>query len=268
MYRIAISDLDGTLLGSDHRISAKTNASIKRWIDSGRKFVIATGRHYIEASHLQSSIETPLYLITSNGARVHNREGEIIHKQNLDSDIAEEICAQKFANEVQVNLFTDQNWFANYRIPELDEMGLDAGFDCIETDLSKLEKNNTIKIFFWAEPEFLQPIYEELNTRYGKRINLTFSLTKCLEVMHATTNKGEAVKAVLADKGLEIDEAIAFGDGMNDLEMLTVVGKGVLMGNAQKALREALPTAEFTLSSKEHGVAVYMDKLLAEKNSN
>ncbi len=162
MYKIAISDLDGTLLGPDHRISAQTNATIKRWLDSDRKFVIATGRHYIEANHLQASIDTPLYLITCNGARVHNHKGEIIHKQNLNSEIAEEICAQTFADEVQINLFTDQNWFANYRIPALDEMGLDAGFDCIATDLAKLDKGNTIKIFSGLSPNFYNPFMSTL----------------------------------------------------------------------------------------------------------
>jgi len=264
MYKIAISDLDGTLLGPDHRISPKTTSTIQRWVENGHKFVIATGRHYIEAKSLQKTLDTPIYLITSNGARVHNREGEVIHQQNLPNDIAQGICDIKFDDAVQVNLFTDQNWYANYSIAELDEMGLDAGFDCTAADLSTLDKNHTIKIFFWAEAQLLQPIYKLLKARYGERINLTFSLEKCLEVMHASTNKGEAVKAVLRDKNLQTSDAIAFGDGMNDVEMLNVVAKPVLMGNAQKALRQALPFAEFTLSSKEDGVAVFLDKLLTE----
>ena len=264
MYKIAISDLDGTLLGPDHRISPKTTSTIQRWVESGHKFVIATGRHYIEAKSLQKALDIPIYLITSNGARVHNREGDIIHQQNLPSDIAQGICDIKFDDAVQVNLFTDQKWYANYCIAELDEMGLDAGFDCTAADLSALDKSATIKIFFWAEAQLLQPIYKRLKARYGERINLTFSLEKCLEVMHANSNKGEAVKAVLRDKNLQTSDAIAFGDGMNDVEMLNVVAKPVLMGNAQKALRQALPSAEFTLSSKEDGVAVFLDKLLTE----
>ncbi|MFT6986094.1 MAG: Cof subfamily protein (haloacid dehalogenase superfamily) [Psychromonas sp.] len=264
MYKIAISDLDGTLLGPDHKISPKTTDTVQRWVESGHKFVIATGRHYIEAKSLQKALDIPIYLVTSNGARVHNREGEIIHQQNLDIDIAQGICDTQFDDAVQINLFTDHNWYANYCIAELDEMGLDAGFDCVAADLNVLDKSNTIKIFFWAEARLLQPIYEQLKSRYGERVNLTFSLEKCLEVMHAGTNKGEAVKAVLRDKGLETADAIAFGDGMNDVEMLNVVAKPVLMGNAQKALRQALPDAEFALSSKEDGVAVFLDKLLTE----
>ena len=99
-------------------------------------------------------------------------------------------------------------------------------------------------------------------SRYGNKINLTFSLEKCLEVMHADTKKGEAVLAVLKDKGLHVSEAIAFGDGMNDVEMLQTVAKPVLMANAQHALRNALPDAELALSAKEDGVAVMLDKYL------
>lgn len=264
MYKVAISDLDGTLLGPNHRISTKTKESIQRWVNSDRKFVIATGRHYIEAKQIQASIETPLYLITSNGARVHNREGKIIHQQNLATDIAQGICEMNFDNRVQVNLFTDQHWHANFCIPELAEMALDADFQCRATDLSRLDKSNTIKMFFWGEREHLEPIYEQLKSQYGERVNLTFSLDKCLEVMDANANKGTAVQAVLNDKKLHVEDAVAFGDGMNDVEMLSLVAKPVLMGNAQKGLRQALPNAELTLSSKEDGVAVFMDKLLAE----
>ena len=268
MYKIAISDLDGTLLGADHRISQYTKESIERWIQSDRKFVIATGRHYVEAKYLQASLNTQIYLISSNGARVHDRDGNIILKQNLPTDIAQEICQTTFDPAVQINLFTDQNWFANFSVPEIEEMGLDAGWNCQPVNLQELKAEDTIKIFFWAEPELLQPISEQLKARYGKRINLTFSLEKCLEVMDAGANKGEAVKAVLKEKGLNCDQAVAFGDGMNDVEMLNVVGKPMLMANAQTALRNALPDAEFTLSSKEHGVAVKMDKILTGSDND
>lgn len=263
MYKVAISDLDGTLLGPDHKISSQTKKSIHNWIESGRKFVIATGRHYIDAKSLQDSLGEPIYLITSNGARIHNKSGKLILKQNLPTHIATEICNLDFSPEVQVNLFTDEHWYVNFRIVELGDIGLGSGFDCHETDMKTLNKNNTIKIFFWAEREFLEVIYNDLKQRFGDSINLTFSLDKCLEVMDANTNKGTAVKAVLKEKGYTTEEAVAFGDGMNDVEMLAVVGKPVLMANSQQALRNALPDAEVTLSAKAHGVSEKINQLLA-----
>ena len=81
--------------------------------------------------------------------------------------------------------------------------------------------------------------------------------------MDAGANKGTAVQTVLKEKGYSTEQAIAFGDGMNDVEMLNVVGKAILMENSQQALLDTLPAAEVTLSSSNHGVAVKIDKLLS-----
>ena len=267
MYKIAISDLDGTLLGPDHKISQPTKDSIHNWIKSGREFAIATGRHYIEAKTLQQAIDAPMYLITSNGARVHNSDGKIILKQNLPSQIATEICQLNLPPSIQINLFTDQHWYANFNIQTLDEMGLNEQFTCQATDIIALDKSNIIKIFFWAEREELEVLHEQLKARFGDRVNLTFSLERCLEVMDANTNKGTAVKEVVKHKGLQLNDVIAFGDAMNDVEMLSLVKKGILMKNSQEALCNALPKAEKTLSSKDHGVAFKLNQLLCELNT-
>ena len=66
---------------------------------------------------------------------------------------------------------------------------------------------------------------------------------------------------MLQQNGFSLDETIAFGDGMNDLEMLSLVGRGVVMGNAHDRLVKALPDHERTLSSDEDGVARYLERL-------
>jgi len=263
MYKIAISDLDGTLLGPDHKVSNKTKESIQHWKNNDRKFVIATGRHYIEAKKIQDELGEPIYLITSNGARVHDQHGNIILKQNLSTDIARVISESSFDPSVQINLFTDQEWFANFSMQELAGMSIDTGFYCQVTDLKVIDKSNTIKIFFWGDKEKLDIIYKTLHKQFADRVNLTFSLDKCLEVMEANTNKGAAVDAVLKTMNLTTQQAIAFGDGMNDVEMLHRVGKPILMANSQQDLLNALPNAERTKSSKEHGVAIKLDAILS-----
>jgi Cof subfamily protein (haloacid dehalogenase superfamily) len=265
MYKIAISDLDGTLLGPDHRMSTETKQSIHRWLQDNRKFVIATGRHYLEAKNVQDELGNPIYLITSNGARVHNNKGEIILKQNLPADIAQSICNIDFDSEVQINLFTDTHWYTNFELKALAEFSLGKDFQWQVSDVKTIDKSNIIKIFFWGEREKLNLVYEQLKAQFSDKINLTFSLQRCLEVMDANTNKGNAVHTVLKEHNLTTMEAIAFGDGMNDVEMLKEVGKPILMANAQQDLISSLPKVEFTKSSKEHGVAVKLDSLILEK---
>lgn len=262
MYKIAISDLDGTLLGADHKVSANTKKAVQKWKKAGKKFVIATGRHYIEAKKIQDDLGESIYLITSNGARVHDQEGNPLLQQNLPMDIATAICNDDFDPSVQINLFTDQSWYANFSRQELKEMCIDNNFFCEECDLKTVNKSNTIKIFFYGDRDKLDIIYEKLNKNFSGRVNLTFSLDMCLEVMEVSTNKGAAMEVVLEQMGLTVKDAIAFGDGMNDIEMLKRVNKPILMANSQKDLLNALPAAELTTSSKEDGVAFKLNAIL------
>ncbi|HIP75557.1 MAG TPA: HAD family phosphatase [Psychromonas hadalis] len=267
MYKIAISDLDGTLLGEHHNISKKTAASIANWIDSGREFVIATGRHYIEADYLQKTLEKPSYLITSNGARIHNPQGEVIFEGNLDSDIVANIAAQEFDSAVQVSIFTDQHWYVSFDVAELADLAdLDVGvkFFAVVKPLQSIDPTTAIKMVFYGDRTKIEAIHAQLSKQYPDRLNLTFSLPNCLEVMQKGVHKAAAMKKVLQACHLTIEESIAFGDGMNDLEMLKAAGKGILMSNSQADLIAALPNVEQTTSNVQDGVAIVLDNLLSK----
>uniref|UniRef100_UPI00387E6F48 HAD-IIB family hydrolase n=1 Tax=Candidatus Regiella insecticola TaxID=138073 RepID=UPI00387E6F48 len=63
------------------------------------------------------------------------------------------------------------------------------------------------------------PLEKEINARWGDRVNVCFSLPNCLEVMGAGVSKGNALARVAEKLGHSLENCIAFGDGMNDLEM-------------------------------------------------
>ncbi|MGL5949231.1 MAG: HAD hydrolase family protein, partial [Aeromonas sp.] len=71
------------------------------------------------------------------------------------------------------------------------------------------------------------------------------------------------VEKLLATYGLDLSQAVAFGDGMNDVEMLSMVGRGVVMANAHDRLKNALPQHAQTLSNHDDGVAHYLEQLFA-----
>lgn len=267
MYKIAISDLDGTLLGPDHRISTTSIAGVKQWINKGKTFAIATGRHFIEAKNIQQQIDAPMSIISSNGARVHNEQDELIYQQNLPAEIAQYISDEFADGQVQVNLFTDQLWLCNFALEELKNYRLGEGFECRSVNLKTLDKSAIIKAFFWGDRPQLELIHDKIYKKYGNRVNLTFSLNRCLEVMEANTNKGSAIQALIKTEQIEVNECIAFGDAMNDLEMLEYVGRPIMMENAQQELKNALPNTESALTSKEHGVVNKLQEILMTENT-
>jgi len=82
-------------------------------------------------------------------------------------------------------------------------------------------------------------------------------------VMSAGVSKGDALKAVAESIGLTLENTIAFGDGMNDVEMLSMAGKGLVMGTSHEKVMKALPNNEVIGSNADDAVAHYLqDHLL------
>ena len=71
-FKAIVCDLDGTLLNPEHTISKNTIDTIKKITDQGVKFFIATGRHHADALRFKDMLGLDSYLISSNGARIHD----------------------------------------------------------------------------------------------------------------------------------------------------------------------------------------------------
>ena len=81
-----------------------------------------------------------------------------------------------------------------------------------------------------------------------------FSQPTYLEILNEGVNKGGAVRELLKQYGISADEAMAFGDQWNDLEMLKTVKYGYLMGNATDELKNEFPKDRITLTNDEDGI--------------
>lgn len=91
MYQVVASDLDGTLLSPDHTLSPYAKETLKLLTACGVNFVFATGRHHVDVGQIRDNLEIKSYMITSNGARVHDTDGNLVFTHNLDRDIASDL---------------------------------------------------------------------------------------------------------------------------------------------------------------------------------
>ncbi len=266
MYPVVVSDLDGTLLNDDHKLSQQTVDTIRRLSQQGIKFIFATGRHYEDVKYIRASLGVDMYLITSNGARVHNPQGEQIIEHNIAADLVHPILAMRkaFPETVHCNVYHQRDWLVEVETQTLLDFHADSGFGYKLGNLDETPKTGVQKIFFVAhEHEDLLPLYEKIQSLYGDRLSITFSLPRCLEIMDAAVCKSVALNEVLKIKSFEMKDAMAFGDGLNDLGMLDKVGKGLVMGNADPKLVELLPENEQIGFNYDHAVADYLEKYYA-----
>lgn len=98
----------------------------------------------------------------------------------------------------------------------------------------------------------------KLREAFGDKLNIAFSTPWCLEVMSAGVSKGDALHAVAQSLDLSLENCIAFGDGMNDVEMLSMAGKGLVMGTSHHKVKAALPENEVIGSNEDDAVAHYL----------
>lgn len=265
MFHIIASDLDGTLLNSNHQITSFTKKIIQLLTAHNNiHFIFATGRHYANVIKIRDILKTNSYMITSNGARIHNDQGKIIEKHNFNTEIAADLIKIAYYDpHIITNIFRDNEWLINrkYQFNKKNNFQENTiSYRIYKKNMSSLQE--ICKIYFTSNNQKkLLSLEKKLYEKWGNKINISFSLPTCLEIMPQGISKGYALEKVVYLLGYTLQNCIAFGDGMNDKEMLSITGKGCIMLNAQQRLKNTLPHLEIIGSNKNDAVPHYLKNM-------
>lgn len=263
MYHVVASDLDGTLLSPDHTLTPFAKETLRLLTQRGVHFVFATGRHHVDVSQIRDNLEISAFMITSNGARVHNTAGDLIFSHDLDADIARDLYGIVHNNpHITTNVYRNDDWYIDRESPEQKEFFQESIFKYHLFEPALLDTDGVCKVYFTCdEHEKLLPLEDAINARWGDRVNVSFSFPTCLEVMAGGVSKGRALDEVAKIMGYTLKDCIAFGDGMNDLEMLSMAGKGCIMRDAHQRLKNKLPQLDVIGSNVDDAVPHYLRKM-------
>lgn len=259
-FRAFVSDMDGTLLNGNHVVGDFTRNTLEKVARQGVDIILATGRGYLDvAAQLNNMDIENAAMVTSNGAEVHDLKGNLIYSNYLPETLAFEIMQEEFdAKRICLNTYQADDWFINTEVPSLNKYHKDSGFSYQVVDFSQHHGRNTQKVFFIGKTlEDLLPLEQRLKKKFGDRTTIIYSTPQCLEVMNKNVSKATALAELVAHKNYELSECIAFGDGLNDVEMLREVGKGLVMGNADPRLKTLLPDFEQIGLNTHEAVASY-----------
>lgn len=158
-FRAIISDLDGTLLNTDHRLSQLTIKTLEQLNQLGVEIFLATGRNYPDVKHIVAHLKlNDATLITSNGARSNNLAGNLFSQhyipEILVTDIFRSISFDP--SKVCLNSYQGDNWFINKDIPELKilkKFSLSPETPVISSLLSNSSKQNMLTSYKWHIPQ-------------------------------------------------------------------------------------------------------------------
>lgn len=264
--KVVVSDLDGTLLNPQHKISDYTKSIFQELHNQNYLIVVATGRHHLDAMAIIETLEVPVYLVSSNGARIHSPEKEELFSFNLNSDIVKTALSVDIDPEITVVLFKENVWLTNKLSEKLNAFQAELKYHPELVDYKMLEDFGAIKIFFAHDNhEKLVVLKDAILAKSSNDLHHAFSLPTCLEFMDKSVDKAVAIMKVLEKEGFLLEEAVSFGDGFNDVQMLSTSGKGLIMGNAPALLKETLPDLEIIKTNAEDGVAKYISSKILNR---
>lgn len=260
MYKAVVTDLDGTLLDKNHTLSEFTQETMKKFLEKGYKLYIATGRNEQGARYIADRISKDIPIITANGARVideNNKEFYSILLDEKSNDILTSVDYMSFGKEIFINGYIKDKWYV------VDDSQLDAYFKrrtdkTYYPELISVEEFKNIrfnKIYFVGQFENLKKLRTYLEEKIGASTNIAFVSEWSLEVYDKKATKYEAAKALLKKDNIDDEHVIAFGDGLNDYELLNGFKTSFVMGNALDELKEKLPHKEVIGDSNDNSVA-------------
>lgn len=262
MVNVVVSDLDGTLLNGEHRVSPYTCELVQRLAQHGIEFLIATGRHYCDINHIFDALGGNMYLITSNGAQIHDRTGNLVSSVDIPLDIVNDIIDRSRLFDVQVNIYSTDAWYVEKPNEALLSLHQDSNFCYQCVDFSRTPFDHVFKVYFCGKHQQLLHLQAVLKEKFADELSITFSFDTILEVMGKNVSKASALDVFSERESFSLDKMMAFGDGLNDLEMLEAVGHAVVMDNAHPKVKQSIVNYSTAPVNTDDGVARYLQRYL------
>lgn len=263
--KVIITDLDGTLLNAEHQISQYTKTVFQQLHQENYLIIVATGRHHLDAFPIVETLGFPVYLVTSNGARIHSPAKELIFSFDIDGDSIKSILNLNIDSEFTTVLFKEKVWQSNKANKKLNSFQTVMHYPNEIVDFNLIEDLKAIKLFFThSEHQKLVELKDKIMENHSHDFHSAFSLPFCLEFMHKSVDKSVAILKILEIENCTYAESISFGDGFNDERMLVAAGKGLIMNNAVESLKTKLSHLEVIASNVEDGVAQYITQKIVK----
>lgn len=266
--KILFTDLDGTLLNKESRVSEKTKAFLDEFIRNGNKLVLSSGRpldSILEVKE-QAGLDYPgILIIASNGALIYDCDsGKAIWEKRMPLDYVSYLQKQAKAQHLHIQTYTDD---AIVTVTEDEEIQyyrrrIHMPLILAEDFASCLEKEPfKMLAIHLTDHTRLTTFCDSIADWAEDKIQYIFSNDRYLELFVKEAGKGNAVRFVCDYFNIPLSDTYAAGDADNDISMLQAAGCGIAMKNATPEVQKAADVITLK-DNAEDGLAELMQSIL------
>ena len=258
--KLIASDMDGTLLDENGQVPPETFDLILALRERGVRFVASSGRRYDRLCDFFSPVKDRMDFVASNGAQV------FADGVQIDREVYSHLAIRRLAKTVAMFPNMHLALFDRTKSYLLDDE--DKFVREVDKDLPNVERIyelpspqvSIIKASIFCDDGNVMDNAYVLQREVGGLFTFAPSGSSYIDAMQPGISKASGIAQVMEYHGIDASEVMAFGDAMNDYEIIRFVGTGCAMANGRPALRAV---ADRVIGSNvEHAVQFEMRRVL------
>ena len=263
-----ISDLDGTLLNNESRITPSTAQSLSCLINEGMLFSIATARTPATVVELMADVKLRLPVVLMTGALIYDiASNNYLSVSSFPHEISSQLLNMVADSDASPMVYYIDNSLLHVAYCHTTNEHQRSFMECrmgtpykkyVKVDGKPTAHPNTVLIFFMGAYNKMQAIYNRIAPIEGHRSYLYCDSLQpeqgYLEIYPAGTSKAAAIEQLA--KYVEADEIVAFGDNINDLPMFDIAHRSYATANALDKVKAQ--ATQFIASNNDEGVAEFL----------
>jgi Cof subfamily protein (haloacid dehalogenase superfamily) len=266
MTRIAlvVSDVDGTLLTKDKRLTDANKAAVQRLHAAGIGFTITSSRPTIGMRFLIEPLAITLPVGPFNGSSIVDPQMNPVEQHLIPASAVQQSLDLLNEYGVDIWLFTNEQWLTKH--PDGDyvpnEKRAIKADPTIVDDFTPYVSRACKVVGSSSNFALLARCETEMQKALGMQATAVRSQDYYLDITPPGQNKGTFVQAMARRLGISTDAVATIGDMHNDVAMFGVSGLSFAMGNASDDVKQH--AKRVTASNEEDGFAKAMDLVLKE----
>ena len=266
--RLIALDIDGTLIGDDLDIGARTIAAVRAAMARDVAVSLITGRMVSSALRFASELSLTGPVVGYQGGLIRampavgsRRLGKLLLHTPLHPDIAREIVQWTREHGLDPHVNHLERFILRADDPRADDYSAFMGARAeLVADLLEAIKHPVTKVLAVGEPPLPVDMAPIARAHFAGRADVTISHPRFLEFVAPGVSKGRAVRWLARRLRIPLGATLAIGDQWNDLEMLSEVGHGAAMPTAPLPVRAAARYVAPPLEAE--GVAQMIEQLV------
>ena len=263
---LVISDIDGTLITSNHELTEATRIVAEGLYERGIHLSLASSRPPRSILPFAGALNLRAPFAAFNGALVTKIDGEVVARSIITAAIIRRVKSIADDFGLGVWLYDESDWWVARRDPFVDREEHTSGFSPRIDGYDERITGEANKLTVVGKPELVAQAEQRVLSELDGEVSASRSKPRFLDVTAYGMHKGAAVIRLSDILNVSPEQVAVIGDGPNDIDMFKKAGVSIAMGQGVDSVREA--ATYITTSNDDEGWARGIEKYVLNSAQN